>query len=128
MNKIEYFWGFWVMNLIKVLSMATEQHQDNQEESQWGSNTDGVTEARDQWLTVMNICKWKCVERGIYCETHYSFHNEMFLYAVCVFWRRGCKSKRWEDEEISGTGMHDVICDDSQIIKRFEKWQPLLSY
>lgn len=37
----------------------TEQQQDNQEESQWGSDIDDVTEARDlepnQWLIAMNI-------------------------------------------------------------------------
>jgi hypothetical protein len=37
----------------------TGQQQDNWEESPWGSNTDGVTEARDlepdQWLIAMKI-------------------------------------------------------------------------
>ena len=65
----------------------TGQQQDNQEESSWGSNIYGVTEARDlesdQWLIAMNICKWRCVDKGVYCETHltyYSFHGFYVLF------------------------------------------------
>lgn len=55
---------------------GTGQQQSNQEESQWGSNTDGVTEARDQWLTVMNICKLK----GVYSDTSQLFKFVLFCF------------------------------------------------
>ena len=46
---------------------------------QWGSRTDGVTDARDfqpdQWL----ICKGRCVDRGVSCGhtvTLYNLHDK----------------------------------------------------
>jgi hypothetical protein len=51
----------------------TGQWQDNREESQRGSNTDVVTEARDlkpdQWLIAMNICKLRCADQRTYHGT-----------------------------------------------------------
>ena len=113
----------------------TGQQQNNWEESQWGSNIGGVTEARDLKLDLkliaMNICKWRWVDRGqcgthcdipwrwvdrgIYCGTHCDipyFHEEMFSYTcVCVchtIWRGLQEWQKWKDREISRNGVHDV--------------------
>jgi hypothetical protein len=65
----------------------TRKQQDNQEEFQWGSNIDGIREARDHWLTATNICKWRYVGRGIYCGTQLLPWWDVF-YAFCfvLFW------------------------------------------
>jgi hypothetical protein len=45
-----------------------------QEESQWESSIDGITEASgfvpDQWFVAMNICKQRSVDKRVYCGTH----------------------------------------------------------
>jgi hypothetical protein len=66
----------------------------------------------------ISIWKWRW---GIYCGTHYSFHNEMFsmlccfvvclLACSCVLFSEGsCKGKGWiwGDRKMSVTGVHDV--------------------
>jgi hypothetical protein len=72
----------------------TGQQQDHREESQSGSNIDGVAEGRDlklnQWLTLMNICKWRSMDRGYTVEhtvTRCSFHKEVFsMLSRCYWW------------------------------------------
>ena len=84
----------------------TGWHQKNQE-SCWGSSIDDVTEARalkpDQWLIDMNICKWRCVERGTYSGTHWHttastmrrcLRFDFCLVCVCVCYF-GCRLQRW---------------------------------
>jgi hypothetical protein len=95
----------------------TWQQQDNREESWWGPSIDGVTEARDlesyQWLIIINLCNWRCVDGGIYCGTHYDtlqlLRWDVFLCFVYLFVRtflfwekfRGQRAdmRRWGDEQ-----------------------------
>ena len=97
----------------------TGQRQDNWEESWRGSSMDGVTDARDleqdQWLTAVNICKWRCVDREIYCGIHWdthSFHKMVsmlwgFLFVVgfcfCCLWFLFWKLQGWR-VDMRGTG------------------------
>jgi hypothetical protein len=76
----------------KLQDVHDTGQQDNWEESRWRPNIDGVTEARDleadQWLIVMNICKWRCVDRRIPCRTHHNIQQlpwwDVFLFFVVV--------------------------------------------
>ena len=68
------------------------QQQNIWEESWWGSNIDVVTESRalkpNQWLTEMSICKWRCMDRGIYCGTQCDTQQLLWwdvFYALLLF-------------------------------------------
>jgi hypothetical protein len=69
------------------------QQRDNQGESWWGSNFDGVAEARDlepdQWIIAVNICNWRCGETVGHSVTHYSVHDKKFLCFVLIYLRGG---------------------------------------
>lgn len=76
-----------------------------------GSRIDGVAGARglkpDPWLIAMNICKWRCVDKG-YFGTH--CHTLQLPQGDFFFLRRGgCKGggQVRKDREMSGIGMHD---------------------
>ena len=98
------------------------QQQDNWEESQWRSNIDNVAKARDlkpdQWLIAMNICKWRCVDRGIYCGTHcdtLQLPRWDVFYAfccLCVFFGGGLQGQRkdMKGQGKSRAGVSDVQC------------------
>ena len=53
--------------------MPQGEQQDNLEESLWGYNIDAVTEVSNQANDF--ICKWRCVDRGVYYETHCDIHT-----------------------------------------------------
>jgi hypothetical protein len=43
------------------------QQQDIQEESWWGSSIDDIGLELHQWLSAMNNCKYRCVDKEVYC-------------------------------------------------------------
>lgn len=89
----------------------TRKQQDNQEEFQWGSNIDGIREARDHWLTAANICKWRYVGRGIYYRTHWhTTASTLRSFSMLCLFEGRLQVNGWYEggREMSRTWVHGV--------------------
>jgi hypothetical protein len=112
----------------------TEQQQDNQEESWWGANLDGIIESRDlgpdqtsnslEWTFASEMCGqrdtlwdtlWHITASTMRCFLCFA----CFLFVYVLFCGEGCQGKgqTWGDGEMSRTGVHDVKLTKNKKLK-----------